>query len=300
MMIELEGISKHFQEIEALNDVSMSVGQGSVYGLVGSNGAGKTTLLKILAGIYRPDAGQLKIDGQGIFENNELKARTLFIPDYLYFFSNYTIENMADFYSRIYPRWDNERYVKLQGVFKIPVKRRIKTLSKGMQRQVAFWLGLSIIPDFMILDEPLDGLDPVMRQKVKNLIFQDVANRDMTVIISSHNLRDLEGICDYVGILHEGKMLIQNDLDELKADLHKIQVAFSDGVPDNLLANLQILHQERRGSVLTMMTRGGHQQIVQELQSYNPVILDVLPLTLEEIFIYEMGDNGYEIKNILY
>ncbi len=299
-MIELVGVSKNFQDIEALTEVSLAVHKGSIYGLVGSNGAGKTTLLKILAGIYREDAGQVAVDAQGVFENSLLKQRMVFIPDYLYFFSNYTIQDMAVFYSRIYYRWDQNRFERLREVFDIDVRRRVKTLSKGMQRQVAFWLGLSAAPDVMILDEPLDGLDPVMRQKVKNLIIQDVADREMTVIISSHNLRDLEDICDYIGILHKGKILIQKDLDDLKADVHKIQVAFSDGLPPALLQEVPALYHEKRGSVLIMIVRGAYADIAARLKSYNPAILDVLPLTLEEIFIYEMGDNGYEIKNVLY
>lgn len=299
-MIEAEGISKHFEKVEALHDVSMLVGKGSIYGLVGSNGAGKTTLLKILAGLYRQDSGEVRVDAKPIFENNATKARMIFISDSLYFYANYTIDDMADFYRRIYPRWEQERYLNLGAVFGIDTNRRLKTLSKGMQRQVAFWLALSLAPDVMILDEPLDGLDPVMRQKVKNLIFQQVAEREMTVLISSHNLRDLEGVCDHVGILHQGKMLIQKDLDELKADLHKIQVAFSGDIPETLLQGAQTLHRESRGSVLIFIVRGPYAEIIQHIEAYRPAILDVLPLTLEEIFIYEMGENGYEIKNLLY
>ncbi|MGR6837496.1 ABC transporter ATP-binding protein [Syntrophomonas erecta] len=299
-MIEVDRVSKQFQGLEALKEVSLSVNKGSIYGLVGSNGAGKTTLLKLLAGVYRQDGGQVKIDSQTVFENEEIKAQTVFIPDILYYFPNYTIQDMADFYARIYPGWNQERYNKLGSVFNIEVKRRIKTLSKGMQRQVAFWLGLTLMPDVMILDEPLDGLDPVMRQKVKNLIIQDVAQRAMTVIISSHNLRDLEDICDYIGILHQGKMLIQKDLDDLKADVHKIQVAFTGEIPPALLEEMQALYSEKRGSVLILIVRGPYDQIIDSMQAYHPAILDILPLTLEEIFIYEMGDNGYEIKNILY
>ncbi len=299
-MIEIERVSKQFREIEALHDVSLSVPQGSIYGLVGSNGAGKTTLLKLLAGIYRPDSGQLMIDSEPVYENNVIKARIAFIPDNLYFFPNYTIQDMANFYALIYPNWNKERFLKLQEVFNLDVGRRIRTLSKGMQRQYALWIGLAMMPDIMILDEPIDGLDPVMRHKVKNLIIQDVAARSMTVIISSHNLRDLEDICDYIGILHQGKVLIQKDLDDLKADVHKIQIAFAGEVPPTLLQDMQVLYQEQRGSVLILIVRGAHDEIIQRMQSYNPAILDVLPLTLEEIFIYEMGDNGYEIKNILY
>lgn len=299
-MIEVRNVSKQFQELEALKNVSLSVHRGSIYGLVGSNGAGKTTLLKLLAGIYRQNSGELTIDSQPVFENDAIKARTAFIPDSLYYFPNYTIQDMAHFYEHIYPQWNQARFEKLGGVFNIEVKRRIKTLSKGMQRQVSFWLSLALMPDVMILDEPIDGLDPVMRQKVKNLIIQDVAEREMTVMISSHNLRDLEDICDYIGILHQGEMLIQKDLDDLKADVHKIQVAFSGEIPPALLQDIQPLYQEKRGSVLILIVRGVYEDIIRRMRSYHPAVLDILPLTLEEIFIYEMGDNGYEIKNILY
>ncbi|HBQ26607.1 MAG TPA: ABC transporter, partial [Syntrophomonas sp.] len=291
-MIEVENVSKQFEDLEALREVSLTVHKGSIYGLVGSNGAGKTTMLKLLAGIYRPDVGNLIIDSQPIFENEVVKMRCVFIPDNLYFFLNYTIQDMADFYANIYPQWNNQRYLKLANVFNIEAKRRIRTLSKGMQRQVALWLGLALMPDVMILDEPLDGLDPVMRQKVKNLIIQDVAERQMTVIISSHNLRDLEDICDYIGILHQGKMIIQKDLDDLRADVHKIQVAFSGEIPSALLEQTQALYHEQRGSVLILIVRGTYSEIISHMQSFNPAVLDILPLTLEEIFIYEMGDNG--------
>ncbi|CFX06184.1 ABC transporter-like [Syntrophomonas zehnderi OL-4] len=299
-MIELSGITKHYEELEALNQVSLSVQKGSIYGLVGSNGAGKTTLLKLLAGILRPDAGDICIDSQPVYENIEIKNRLLLIPDYIYFFFNFSIQDMADFYAKIYPQWNQERFDKLQAVFNIDNKRRIQTLSKGMQRQVAFWLSLSAMPDYLILDEPLDGLDPVMRQKVKNLIIQDVADRDMTVIISSHNLRELEDICDCIGILHKGKMLMQRDLDDLKSDLHKIQVAFKDDLPAAWHNDIQAVYQEKRGRVTTLIVRGAREEIIRRIKAHNPAIIDVLPLTLEEIFIYEMGDNGYEIKNILY
>ncbi|MBP8820464.1 MAG: ABC transporter ATP-binding protein [Syntrophomonadaceae bacterium] len=299
-MIEVERVSKQFENLEALQDVSLAVHKGSIYGLVGSNGAGKTTMLKLLAGIYKPDSGNLRIDSQPVFENEAIKMRCVFIPDNLYFFLNYTIQDMADFYANIYPQWNNQRYQKLANVFNIEINRRIRTLSKGMQRQVALWLGLALMPDVMILDEPLDGLDPVMRQKVKNLIIQDVAEREMTVIISSHNLRELEDICDYIGILHQGKMLIQKDFDDLRADVHKIQVAFSGEIPPALLEQTQTLYHEQRGSVLILIVRGVYSEIISHMQSFNPAVLDILPLTLEEIFIYEMGDNGYEIKNILY
>mgnify|MGYP000872859983 FL=1 len=299
-MIEVERVSKQFGGLEALHDVSLAVHKGSIYGLVGCNGAGKTTLLKLLAGIYKPDSGLLMIDSQPVFENEAIKERTVFIPDALYFFHNYSIQDMANYYASIYAGWSQQRFQQLAQVFDIELNRRVKTLSRGMQRQVAFWMGLSLMPEVMILDEPLDGLDPVMRQNVKRLIIQDVAERGMTVIISSHNLRELEDICDHIGILHHGQMLIQKDLDDLKADIHKIQIAFSGEIPLALLDETEALHHEQRGSVMILIVRGAYDQIMNRMQAYQPAVLDVLPLTLEEIFIYEMGDNGYEIHNILY
>ncbi len=299
-MIEVERVHKRFGHHKALDDISLAVHQGSIYGLIGCNGAGKTTLLKLLAGIYKPDAGAILIDSETVFENESIKGRTVFIADTLYFFHNYTIGDIADFYARIYPYWRQERYQGLQKVFNLETHRRIKTLSKGMQRQVAFWLALSLMPEIMILDEPLDGLDPVMRQRIKQLIIQDVAERGLTVMISSHNLREVEDICDHIGIIHQGKMLIQKDLDELKSDVHKIQIAFSAGVPPLLWEEIQPLYREQRGSVLTLIMRGTFGEIMDKLQGFRPAVLDVLPLTLEEIFIYEMGDSLNEIQSILY
>lgn len=297
-MISVERVTKQYQGSEALKEVSLSVKPGSIYGLVGSNGAGKTTLLKLMAGVYRPDAGTLTIDSQPVYENEEIKARTAFLPDSLYFFSTYTIADTARFYARIYPSWNQNRFQRLEEVFNMPANRRISTLSKGMQRQVAFWLALSRLPDVMILDEPLDGLDPVMRQQIKNLIIQDVAERATSVMVSSHNLREMEDFCDHIGILHQGSLLLQKELDDLKTDLHKIQVAFAGAVPPSLLDRLDVACYEQRSTSLVLIVRGNHEEIMSHMQSHQPAILDILPLTLEEIFIYEMGDNGYAVKNI--
>lgn len=209
---------------------------------------------------------------------------------------------MANYYKNICPNWNNERYEKLIQIFNIDVTKKINSLSKGMQRQVAFWLALSTMPKVMILDEPLDGLDPVMRQKVKNLLIQDVADKKMTILISSHNLRELEDICDHIGILHKGNLILEKDLDELKADIHKIQIVFKDKVPEELLKNAHILHKEERGSVLLLIVKGNKSDVINyfnNFNNFNPVIMDVIPLTLEEIFIYEMGDISYEIQNIM-
>ncbi len=299
-MIEAKNISKHFEDLDALKNVDIHVNKGSIYGLVGSNGAGKTTLIKTLVGVYKQDKGEVFIDGKEVFENTELKSRVIFIPDALYFFSQYSIKDMARFYRRVYERWNNERYEKLKEAFNIDENKKVHRLSKGMQRQVAFWLALSAMPDVLILDEPLDGLDPVMRQKVKSLIIQDVAERQMTVLISSHNLRELEDLCDHIGILHKGSLILEKELDDLKSDIHKIQVAFKGEISDEILQNVSVLYEEQRGSIKLIIVRGKKEKILTQINKYDPVILDILPLTLEEIFIYEMGDVGYEIKNIIF
>ena len=298
-MIEIKDLSKSFEDLTALNKVNIKIQKGSVYGLVGSNGAGKTTLLKTMVGVYQGDQGNCYIEGQEVFENVGIKAKVIFIPDTLYFFDNYTVGDMAKYYRNIYPTWNQERFIKLKEAFDIDVAKRINRLSKGMQRQVAFWLALSTMPEYLILDEPLDGLDPVMRQKVKNLLIQDVAERNMTVLISSHNLRELEDLCDTIGILHKGTLLLEKELDDLKSDVHKIQVAFKEAVPERFLAEAQVLYQEARGSVRLFIIRGHKADLTRLFEKHEPLILDILPLTLEEIFIYEMGGRGYAIENII-
>lgn len=298
-MIVVNKISKELDDTEALSDVSFTVKKGSIYGLLGSNGAGKTTLLRIIAGVLRESEGNITVDNQPVFENTHVKERMIFIPDTLYFFSQYTVRQMANFYKSMYSSWNEERFQRLSEVFEIDVKKKIQKFSKGMQRQVAFWISLSAMPDILILDEPIDGLDPVMRKKVKNLILQDVAEREMTVLISSHNLREIEDICDHIGILHKGKLLLEKDLDDLKADIHKIQVAFKEGIPTELFEDVRVLYKEERGSVLLCIVKGNANETREHFEQYNPVIFDMLPLTLEEIFIYEMGDVGYAIQNVL-
>lgn len=297
-MIRAQGISKAYHDVLALSGVNLDVRRGSIYGLIGSNGAGKTTLLKILSGIYKQDKGRLEIDAQEVFENEGLKQRVIFIPDNPYFLPQHTIDGMAEFYRGIYESFSDERYEKLREVFQIDTGKKIESLSKGMQRQVAFWLALSVMPEFLLLDEPLDGLDPVVRQRVKNLLIQDVAQRDMSVVISSHNLRELEDICDSIGILHRGEMVVQKDIDDFKSDVHKIQVAFRDMPEPSLYEGMDVLYREERGSVSMLIVRGRKAEVLSRFKELQPVILDILPLTLEEIFIYEMGDIGYAIKDV--
>ncbi|MDD2422479.1 MAG: ABC transporter ATP-binding protein [Heliobacteriaceae bacterium] len=298
-MIDVKNLSKTFGRFQALANLNLQVKEGSVYGLLGPNGAGKTTLIKHLAGVYRPDGGTITIGGQPVYENPQLKARIAYIPDDLFFFSQANIEETAKFYSRLYPAWDEERYQRLKQVFAIDPRRRITRLSKGMQKQVAFWLGICLLPQVMLLDEPVDGLDPVMRKKVWSLILQDVAERQTTVLVSSHNLRELEDVCDHVGILHNGELLLEKDLDGLMTDIHKLQLAFSGEVPAGLLSGETVLHREQNGSVLLLIVRGEREKVLAQAQKANPLILDLLPLTLEEIFIYELGGVGYDCQNIL-
>ncbi|WP_108670727.1 ABC transporter ATP-binding protein [Peribacillus acanthi] len=297
-MIEINQLFKMFEENVVVDGVSFSVEKGSIYGLLGSNGAGKTTLMKILAGIYKQDTGTAVINDEIVFENLNIKNTLIFMPDIPFFFSHYTTKQMADYYSNIYPQWNWDRFEKLHAMFDIDVNKKVQRFSKGMQRQVAFWLAFSSMPDVLLLDEPFDGLDPVIRKKVKNLLVQDVADREMTVMISSHNLREVEDICDHIGILHKGKMMLEKDLDDLKSDVHKIQVAFKEE-PEQVFESLKVLHQERRGSVILCVVRGKEEEIEKHFRTLHPVLFDMLPLTLEEIFIYEMGEAGYAIDNLL-
>lgn len=298
-MIKAMNVRKCFDDLEAVKNVSLHIKKGSIYGLLGSNGAGKTTLLKIIAGIYKQNSGEVSIKNEPIFENIVIKQKTIFVADSLFFFPNATISHMADFYRSVYHSWNEERFQKLKEAFPIDVNKKIERMSKGMQRQVAFWLTLSAMPDVLILDEPFDGLDPVMRQKIKNLLIQDVADHDLTILISSHNLREIEDICDSIGIMHHGEIIIEKELDDLKSDVHKVQVAFKEGIPTDLIDSLDILYKEERGSVFLYIIRGKEEEITKQINQYKPLLLDLLPLTLEEIFIYEMRDVGYAIENII-
>lgn len=298
-MIEVRDVHKSFDREVILNRVSFYVNKGSIYGLLGSNGAGKTTLMRMIAGILRQESGSVQVLNTYVFENESVKQRLVFLPDSLYFLPQYTVKHMANYYRGVYKDWNEDRYQKLKAVFRIDENKKISQFSKGMQRQVAFWLAMAVMPDVLVLDEPFDGLDAVMRQKVRNLLIQDVADREMTILISSHNLREVEDICDHIGILHEGKILLERDLDDLKADIHKIQLAFRQEDDEILQSELDILHSEKRGSVLLLIVRGKEDKVSQIIRSYHPVVFDRLPLTLEEIFIYEMGGAGYAIENIL-
>ena len=298
-MIEVVNLTKAYGKYKALDGLNLHVKQGSVFGLLGPNGSGKTTLIKHLVGVFENETGTVKIDGKDVFDNAEVKGEIIYIPDDVFFFSQYSILETANFYASLYPNWSWERFETLKQAFPIDVKRRVTKLSKGMQKQVAFWLSICARPKVMILDEPVDGLDPVMRKKVWNLVLQDVVEYGTTVLVSSHNLRELEDICDHVGIMFNGKMMIERELDNMKSDIHKLQLAYAGKIPEKILDAESILHQTQSGSVIQYIVRGDRTTIINKVRGTNPVILDILPLSLEEIYIYELGGKGYEINNII-
>lgn len=298
-MIKAENVTKSFDGFKALDDLTLTVKKGSVYGLIGPNGAGKTTFIKNLMGVYRQDSGSITVDGEPVYENGDVKQRIVYISDDLFFFTTYSIKDMAKYYAGIYKNWDWEMFEKLKGIFKIDIKRKCRRLSKGMQKQVAFWLGICARPDLMVLDEPVDGLDPVMRRNTWAILLQEVSERNMTVLVSSHNLRELEDVCDEVGIMFNGKVVLEKALDDVKGEIHKLQIAFKGEKPDDFTESLNILHCSKFGSVDTCIVRGSAEDIKKACEKYSPLICDILPLTLEEIFIYELGGMGYEFENIL-
>ena len=275
----------------------MTVPTGSVYGLVGPNGAGKSTIIRHLTGIYRQDAGEITIDGAPVFENPEVKSRIAYIPDEIFYYANASIREMMDFYRSIYPHFDAERFKKLADVFGLDPKRQMRRLSKGMQKQAAFWIAVSLRPEILILDEPVDGLDPVMRRQIWSIIMADVAENGTTVLVSSHNLRELEDVCDHVGIMNKGKIMIERSLDELQENIVKIQLALPDG--ESLPEGLDILHKSNTGRLQSLIMHGTQEEITEKLQSAHPLFIDAVPLTLEEIFIYELGGADYEVKDIV-
>ena len=296
-MIEIKEIVKRFGDFAALDGANLTVPTGSVYGLVGPNGAGKSTLIRCLTGIYRQDAGEITVDEQPVWENAPLKGRIAAIPDDWYYFSQATIRDMCRFYRGFYPSFSMERFEKLKEVFEIDEKRVLRRLSKGMQKQAAFWLTLSCMPDYLVLDEPVDGLDPVMRRQVWSLVLGDVAQRGTTVLVSSHNLRELEDVCDHVGILDRGNVQLERSLAQLQDNMVKLQVVFQDGgeVPQEL----PVLHASKVGRIHTLIMRMSAEEAQTRVAAYNPLLADAIPLTLEEIFIYELGGADYAVKDIV-
>lgn len=299
-MIQTTDVIKTFDDFTALNQATMHVPKGCVYGLVGPNGAGKSTLIRHITGIYRPNSGEILIDGEPIWENTAVKARLAYIPDDIFYMGNASTLEMMKYHKGIYPQFNTERFEKLREAFPtINVKRPIRRLSKGMQKQSAFWLALCLMPDLIVLDEPVDGLDPVMRRQIWSLILADVSERETTVLVSSHNLRELSDVCDHVGIMNEGKIMLERSLAELQSTVSKVHIAFEGEEMPPLPEELKVLNSSSIGKIHTLIVQTGPAAAIKMLEPLNPILLEPLPLTLEEIFIYELGGSGYEIKNIL-
>lgn len=300
-MIRVENVNKHFDSFHCLKDLSMTIPTGTVYGLVGPNGAGKSTILRHISGVYKPDSGTIELEDQNIFENPRVKERLISIPDELFYFTSASTRDMMKFYRGIYPKFDQNRYEALKEAFpEVNEGRPIRRLSKGMQKQAAFWLAMSCRPDYLLLDEPVDGLDPVMRRQVWSLLLKDCAEYGTTVLVSSHNLRELEDVCDYVGILSHGSMMIERSLKELQGNVVKMQVVFQEREMPQMPPDMQILHISQVGRIHTLIVRGTAEEVTNRLAGYAPILLEALPLTLEEIFIYELGgEQEYAVRDII-
>ena len=298
-MLEAKNVVKTFDGFRALDSLNMTVPKGAVYGLVGPNGAGKSTIIRHLAGIYRQDSGEVLLDGQPVYENPAVKRRMTVIGDDWYYFPQANIREMARFFAGLYPAFSWERYEKLKQVFPLDEKMMLRRMSKGMQKQAAFWLAVCCMPEYLILDEPVDGLDPVMRRQVWSLLLGDVSERGTTVLVSSHNLRELEDVCDHVGILNRAQVLLERSLSDLQDNTVKLQVAYAGVTEPMLPSELNILHRSHVGRVYTYIVRGSRAEILRRMEITEPILLESIPLTLEEIFIYELGGVDYAAKDIL-
>lgn len=299
-MIKADNLTKRFQGVTAVDHIHAEIQDGTVFGLIGTNGAGKSTFLRMAAGILKPDEGTITLDGEAVFEDIRVKARCFYIPDEPYFLGNGTPDDMKTFYQGIYPNFDTDRFGKLLKSFELDGRRKIQTFSKGMKKQLAVLLGICAGTDYLFCDETFDGLDPVMRQTVKSLFANDIEERHLTPVIASHNLRELEDICDHVGLLHRGGMLLSKDLDDMKMNIHKIQCVLPAGLDRTNLQDLDIMTVEQRGSLLTLTVRGQKEEIQARMQSYHPVFFEMIPLSLEEIFISETEVAGYDIKKLIF
>lgn len=299
-MIKVSNVTKFYDDFQVLNSINLHVRKGTIYGLVGPNGAGKTTIINHINGVIKPESGTITVNGEPVYENEYIKQHILNISDDWFYFSTYTVKQMANFYKDLYPSFNKERYEKLKEIFKIDEKKQIRKMSKGQVKQVAFWLSLSAMPDVLILDEPLDGLDPVMRKQVLNLVICDVADRELTVLVSSHNLRELEDICDWVGIIHKGEIIIEKPLDDIKGNVCKYQVSFTEIKEEELSKIEGLLNISKTGSVYNLIIKGNSEEIFSKLKEMSPILLERISLTLEEVFIYELGGLGYDFKNIIF
>lgn len=297
-MIRVEKAVKRFENTTALNGLDLHVEQGSIYGLVGTNGAGKTTVIKALTGIQRLDGGKVLVSGRPVYENPEIKGKIGYVSDDTRFLPGFSLKDMAGIYRGLYPGWNGEEFAMMAEDFHLDLRTRLSSFSKGMQKQAALILALSTAPTALILDEPIDGLDPVVRRKAWKHIIRGVSDREMTVLVSSHNLREMEGYCDHIGIISRGKMVIERDLEDLKTDVHKVQIASRKGEEIDC-GDLNILHREKRGSVELLIIRDKGERIEEIIGRSKPPVFDRLPLSLEEIFIFELGGESDEISGII-
>lgn len=298
-MIKIVNLTKKFRSYSALDSVNAEILDGCIYGLVGSNGSGKSTLLRMLSGVYYPEGGSISVDGYAVFNNPELKSRIFYLPDSPYFFKNANLSEMAAFYEGMYPAFDRKRFEYLTTVFPISTTDKIDNMSKGMQRQAALMLALSASPKYLLLDEAFDGLDPVMRSVLKSLLIDGIENTGMTAIIASHNLRELEDLCDHVALIHSGRILFSDSLENIRSGVHKVQAAFKTLPPEIKFSGLKIIKCERTGSLMQMVISGDEGEIMERINSLDPIFSEIVEPTLEEIFVYEMEAVGYDIKNIL-
>ena len=298
-MIKTEKLTKRFEEKVALDAIDIEIADGSIYGLIGSNGSGKSTLLRLISGVYMPDGGSITVDGQEVFNNPEVKARVSFLGDTPYFLPQSNIAEMARFYKAMYPSFDSDIYNRLISEFPLDSKARISSMSKGMQRQAALILAISTCPKYLLLDEAFDGLGPVMRKVLKSLLIYGAENSGMTTIIASHNLRELEDLCDRVGLIHNGAIIFNDEIDKLKGKLHKLQAAFSKIPETSVFEKLDVLKIERTGSLLQMVVRGDETEIMSYVNKFSPIFAECIEPTLEEMFLYELEVTGYDVKSIL-
>lgn len=299
-MIEITGVNKSFGSQKALDNIVATIQEGNIFGLVGTNGAGKSTLLRVMSGVLKADAGMVLVDGESVYENPSAKSKIFFLPDTAYYFQNATARTMAEYYKVIYPDFDMARFREMTAGFGLEFNRKLSTFSKGMKRQISVLLGICSGTKYLFCDESFDGLDPVVRQAVKSIFASEIMKREFTPIIASHNLRELEDICDHVGLLHKGGILLSRDLEDMKYHIHKVQCVFRNAEDEEeILTRLEVLQHEKRGSVLNIVARGTKQEIMMEIQEKKPMLAEILPLTLEEIFISETEVAGYDIKNFI-
>lgn len=300
-MIKAVNVSKRFDDIQAVDSISLEIKPGIVYGLIGTNGAGKSTFLRMLSGVYKPDTGTITIDGEEVFENPSAKQKFMYISDDAHYFQNATPMDMSAYYKTVYEKFDEPRFEELLKRFNLDKTRKIKTFSKGMKKQLSMLLGVCAGTDYLFCDETFDGLDPVMRQAMKSILANEITERNLTPIIASHNLRELEDICDCVGLLHKGDVILSKDMDEMKGNIYKVQVVFDESSDVNeILSKLAIINKDQRGSLMTLTVRGTEDEILEYINGFNPVFCEALSLSLEEIFISETEVIGYDIKSLIY